>query len=108
LHADGGRKRIEARRTMRRINEDRTATLHASASGTVEGVMHVRGFDATAHRRGARFERRYAGAVTVRRGGDVRVIAIPRKADAGRRLIILAMPLAALVIGHLSRRGRTR
>jgi hypothetical protein len=93
---------------MRRINEDRTATLHVRDGLVVDGVMHVRGFDATVGGRGPRFERRYAGTVTVRRGGEVRVVSVPRDGDGMRPLIMLAMPVAALVIGRLARRGRTR
>ncbi len=88
---------------MRRLDDQQSTMLYNGPGLSVEGTMHISGFDATVDGRGGRVEQRNPESLTIRRGGDVRVVSLKPPSDRGRRLAMLAMPIAAYAVARLVR-----
>lgn len=93
---------------MRKLDGQRSAMLYDSPGLSVEGTMRISGFDATIDGRGVRIEQRSPESLTIRQGGDVRVVSMRPAGNGGRRLAMIAMPLAAYAIARLVRAPRRR
>ena len=88
---------------MRKLDDQRSTMLYRGPDISVEGTMRISGFDATVDGRGVRLEQRTPDSLTIRQGGDVRVVSMRPAGNRGRRLAMIAMPLAAYAIARLVR-----
>lgn len=91
---------------MRIINDLRPVTVASDGAREIDGVVRVRGIDATAGDRGVRFERRVPVAIIVRDAGGVRRMTLPEQHT--NALAFIAAPLAAFAISQAFRRRQKR